>query len=209
MKRHQEQYCRYRQGKKARKPAVDCQLTTAVIDDDEEFRSDTVTVKRTQCAVNGHARTYEMVPRGVVHDAERWLIDNESMVSCVHDALSEFLVKGHMVLKARFVKRNPATGVVLQRDEFYMSSLSADVVYDFEQWYSRHTIAIINNFEAFCRRDSSLELECVESLIINFNLFPNLSGRGSFQLPQKLKNMNAVINVNCKDSCFKYALLSL
>ena len=79
------------------------------------------------------------------------MIDAESMVRHVYDASSEFLVKGHMVLKAWFVKCNPATGVVLHRDEFYLLTLPADMIYDFEEWYSRHTIAIINNLESFTR----------------------------------------------------------
>ena len=43
--------------------------------------------------------------------------------------------------------------------EFYMSSLSADVIHNFEQCYSCHTVAMINNLEAFCRRDSNLIVE--------------------------------------------------
>ena len=97
---------------------------------DQEFRSDTLTVTRTQCAINGHARTYKMVPHAVVYDAESWLIDAESMVRRVYDASSEFLVKGHMVLQAWFGKCNPTTGVVLHRDEFYLLTLPADMIYD-------------------------------------------------------------------------------
>ena len=94
-----------------------------------------------------------------------------------------------MVLRAQFAKRNAATGELLRREILYVSSLSANFVHNFHDWYSSHISAILNNLESLTNRDSDLELDGIEALVLKFTLLPNLSGRGFFQLPDKLKRM--------------------
>ena len=172
-------------------------------DDDSSF----ITFARV--SANGRVRDYEMIPDVDVVDPARWLRAEESLVESLFERMNEYVVKGRLVLKAWFVKRNPAANEVLRREMLYISSLSADYIHDFHQWYNSHSAAINKNLENLTRRDSDLELDGIEALDIKFNLLPNLAGRSFFQLPDNLKRMQAVINVNVKEACFKYALLSI
>ena len=166
-------------------------------------------ITRTRVSVNGRAREYEMVPRQELVDPERWIHAEESLVKRVFEQMDEFLVRGRLVLRAMFVKRNPATGEVLRREMMYLSSLPSDFIHDFHQWYFRHTAALIRNFNNLSKGESNLEYDGVEALEIKFNLLPNLSGRAFFQLPDVLKRKQAVVNVQTHEYCFKYALLSI
>ncbi len=212
LQQHRERYCRYREGKKAKQPAVARQRGIVRIDDDDIVSWDDAEenfVYRSGVSANGRVRDYEMIPTDVVCDARRWLFSEEALVREVFDRFGEFFVRGRLVLKAWFVKRNPATFEVLRRELFYLSSLPADSIHDFHTWYTRHVLGIIKNLEEFCKRDSDLEFEGVEALDIKFNLLNDLSGRAFFQLPDKLKRLKAVVNVDTSIDCFKYALLSI
>ncbi|MEL7522936.1 MAG: hypothetical protein AAGJ80_15210, partial [Cyanobacteria bacterium J06553_1] len=195
----------------ARRPANARQLVDVEIDDAdiELWSKDDSFISLSQASPNGRFRDYEMKASNEVYDVDRWLSTEEALVRCVFERMDEFLVRGRLVLKAFFVKRNPATLQVLRREMFYVSSLPADFIHDFHQWYSSHTIGIINHLESFEQRDSNLEFDGIEALDIKFSLLDKLSGRGFFKLPDALKQKQAVINVDCKDSCFKYALLSI
>ncbi len=144
-----------------------------------------------------------------VHDVQRWLLAEEALVRRVYDLMDEYLVRGRLVLRAWFVKRNPATNEVLRREMLYLSSLPAESIHDFHLWYTRHVSGINKNLEELCKRDSDLEFDEVEALDIKFNILQNLSGRAFFELPDNLKRMLAVINVRVNKECFKYALLSI
>ena len=204
-----EKYCRYRLGKKAKAPAV-ARRDVVEIDDDAMFWSDgdESLICRSRISINGRARDFELVPMAAVADPSRWLLHEEVLVRRVYDLMNEYCVRGRLVLKAWFVKRNPATNEVLRRVAIYLSSLPADFIHDFHHWYVKNVSAITKNFEFFTKQDSDLEFDSVEALEIKFNLLDNLSGREFFQLPDKLKRMQAVVNVNSKESCFVYALLS-
>ena len=211
LNRHRENYCRYRQGKKAKQPAVARQRGVVEIDDDEEFQSEGSRITRACISANGRARDYTMCPRlgRNVVDVERWLSAEVEVVRNLFEAMNENLIRGRLVLRAWFIKRNPATMEVLRREMLYLSSLSAEFIHDFQHWYERHMAGIINNLETLCKRDSDLEFDKVEALDIKFNILRNLSGRAYFQLPDKLKRMQAVVNVQAPKDCFKYALLSV
>ena len=206
-------YCRYREGLKAKRPVVARQRQTVEIDDDDvvtwdDAEENFVCLKKV--SVNGRVRDYEMFPTDEVCDVERWLFSEEALVKTVHDRMNEHLVRGRLVLKAWFVKHNPATMEVLRRDLVYLSSLHAEFIHDFQHWYGRHVAAVIKNLDSFCRHDSDLEFERVEALDIKFNLLNNnFSGRAFFQLPEDLKRKRAVVNVRAKENCFHYALLSM
>ncbi|MEL7522029.1 MAG: hypothetical protein AAGJ80_10515, partial [Cyanobacteria bacterium J06553_1] len=209
--RHQESYCRYRQGMRAKQPAVARQRVVVELEGDElELWSENDSfISLTDTSVNGRVRDYEMKSSEEVYNVDRWLTDEETLVRRKFDELDAFFVRGRLVLKAWFVKRNPATFEVLRREMFYVSSQPADFIHDFQQWYSRHTSGIINHLETFEKRDSNLEFDGVEALVIKLNLLDNQSGRAFFPLPNTLRQMRAVVNVDCKDSCFMYALLSI
>ena len=206
---HQDKYCRYREGKKAKQPAVARQRGVVEIEGDDAFRSDDCRVVRARVSVSGRVRDYEMIPSNPAVDVERWMTAEEALVKRVFDQMGEFLVRGRLVLRAWFIKRNPATSEVLRREVLHLSSLPADFIHDFHQWYISHVSGIINNLETLCKRDSDLEFDGIEALEIKFNLLDDLSGRSFFKLPDKLNRMQAVINVDVKENCFKYALLSI
>ena len=159
--------------------------------------------------MNGVARDYELVPYDAVMDVERWLIEEEEMMRRVYDEMSEYLVRGRMILRAWFVKRNPATFEVLRREVFYLSSVPASYIHEFHHWYRQHSVGIINHLETFTKHDSNLEFDGVDAIELKLSCFPNLSGRGFFKLPDTLNRMKAVINVDVPHSCFEYALLSI
>ena len=211
LERHQESYCRYRHGKKAKQPVFVRQRVVVKFDGDEsEIWSENESfISLSKVSRNGRIRDYEMKPDDVMYDVDRWLADEEALVRNVFDKMDEYLVKGRLVLKAWFVKRNPATFEMLRREMFYLSSLPADSIQDFQHWYKQHTAGIIKNLEMLEKKDSNLEFDGIEGLDIKFNLLENLSGRAFFKLPSALNMKRAVINVDCKDSCFKYALLSI
>ena len=211
LRQHREKYCRYRPQMKAKRQVKALAKVPAEIDDDDEYwgEGDESYVYRTKVSVNGRVRDYEMIPTGDVVDVKRWLLNEEALVKYLFDKMKDFLVRGRMVLKAWFVKRNNATFEVMRREIVYLSSLPANLVHDFHHWYNSHVIGIIKNLENFCKQDSDLDFDGVESLAINLNLLPNLSGRAFFQLPDKLKRIKAVVNVDSDKNCFKYALLSI
>ena len=207
--RHQELYCRYRNGKKAKCPVARQRDVVEIDDGDAQFGSDDNVASRTQISLNGRVRDYELHPTRPEFDVPRWLTEVEEIVKRVFRQFDDYLVRGRMVLRAKFVKRDPSTLEVLSSEIMYLSSLPADFIHDFQQWYERHTLAIIKNLDNFQQKESSLEFECIELLDLKFNLLNNLSGRAYFQLPDKLKRMQAVINVETNKNCFQYALLSI
>jgi len=91
--RHREKYCRYRDGKKAKSPAVARQRGEVEIDDEYEFWGDTCCVYRTQLSVKGRAHDFVMLPTIDVYDVGRWLYAEEAVVRNVFDRMDEFLVK--------------------------------------------------------------------------------------------------------------------
>ena len=206
---HREKYCRYRSGKKAKRPVAARRRADVEIDDDDEFQSEGSHISRFKVDRTGRVRDYEMMSNDVVADVERWLFAEEALVRQVFDRMGEYVVKGRLVLRVWFVKRNPATSEVLRREMFYLSSLPADQIHDFQHWYMHHVSGITKNLESFSQRDSALEFDGVEALEIKFTLLNNLSGRGVFKLPDELKRKQAVVNVLSEKDCFKYALLSI
>ena len=213
LQQHRANYCRYREGKYAKQPRTNVVRTVRrdVEVNDTEFRSESSCLRRVKVALNGYVRDYEMVPVSdvVVVDPERWMRGDDALVEELHDVMTDYVVKARMVLKVWFVKQDPTTGVVLKRELFYLSSLPSSQIVEFHEWYHAHVSAIMKNFNTFTKHESNLEFDGVEALIIKFSLNKNLTGRAFFDLPQKLKAMKAVINVDAKEGCFKYALLSV
>ena len=159
--------------------------------------------------MNGLVRDYLLLSNESVHDAAIWMQSEEALIRQLFDAMENFVVKGRLVLRAWFIKVNQATGEVLRRELFYLSSQPASHIYDFEQWFHHHVSGIVKNLHAFNNRDSDLEFDGVEALDIKFSLTKNLTGHSYFKLPDDLKNKTAVVNVNAEEACFKYALLSM
>ena len=204
---HQQNYCRYRKGMKARRAPPPVRASVRV--DDEQFESDCSKLSRVKVAVDGFARDYELMPKNAVTDPERWMNGEESLVSRLYDEMKNYVVKGRLVLKAWFEKINPATGHVLSREMIYLSSSSADYINDFHEWYHYHVRGIMLQLDTFTKRDSGLQFESIESLMVYFSLTENQAGGAHFPLPDDLKRKKAVVNVDVSNCCFNYALLSI
>ena len=119
LQQHREKYCRYREGKKAKRSVVFHQRDVEIDDGDIEFWSDDSHIAPTHVSINGRTRDYMMLPSDGVVDAERWLSAEEALVRCIYDEMNEFLVRSRLVLKAWFAKRNHATFEALIREEIY------------------------------------------------------------------------------------------
>ena len=156
LEQHQEQYCRYRKGKKAKQPVVVRQRGAVEVDDGRLLYSDESVLERASVSMNGRARDFRVTPDDEVLDAQRWLIAEEALVRQVYDLMNEYLVRGRMVLCCWFLKRDPSTQKVLSRDRVFLSSLSAENIHDFHSWYTSHILAIIKNLESFTKQDSAL-----------------------------------------------------
>ena len=214
---HMERYCRYRAGKRAKpkmsRTAVVRQASAMNAADlnDAEFDSSSSRLWRRAVSVNGFLRDYllESNSNEPVLDAMLWLTNEELLVQRLYDVMDDYVVKGRMVLRVWFVKRNPTTGEVLRRQLFYISSSKSSQIYNFHDWYHYHIQSMGRNLHSFNNLDSNLEFDGVEALDIQFSLTKNLSGQSYFKLPEKLRRMQAVINVDAPTACFKYALLSI
>ena len=161
-------------------------------------------------SANNLVRDYCMKPNsGDVTDFEQWFQENLEMFQALFDSLDNFRLKALIYLKLRYVKIDYQTGQVVERLEFHIPSSSATDVIDCQSWLDFHVQGLKMNVDKFNERDSGLTLEGVESALIKITLLENYCGRGSFTLPQKLKNKMAVINVDCDSQCFKYAVLSI
>jgi len=208
---HEEKYCRYREGKKA-KPLRN-KMTDVVNVGDEQavLRSgddDAAScIRLLSASVNGRARDYVLTPHDVA-DVHILLPREEPLVERLIDRFDDFLVRGRMVMSVWFVKRNAATGEVMQRELFGMSSSSATFIHDFHEWYIQHIRAIIKHLDDFVRNGSNWEIDGIEDLRIKLNLFDKLSGQAPFKIPEKLARMKAIVNVDSQE-CFKYACLSI
>ena len=164
----------------------------------------------TLTSIRGRARDYEIVPSDVVVDVEPWLHQQLTPVRrAISPLFQDFIIKGRCVLVALFKRVDAKTGDTIKEDNIYLSSLPADIIEDLDSWFERHVQAIITNFNNYQGLGSDLIFVSVNKLIFKLSLSKNQRGKGSFKMPAKLANMKAVINVDCKEACFKYAILSI
>ena len=209
LRQHREKYCRYREGRRAPRPAARVRLNAVSVTDDIEFDSERSCLRRKHVGLNGRVRDYDLIPNERVVDVERWLSAEESLVRRLYDALDDYVIKGRMVMRAWFVKINPHNGEVVRRVLFYLPSLSASLIHDFQHWYEMHSRGLLKHVDSFHNMDSDLVLDCIEAIEFKFSLLDNLNAESFFKLPDSLERKQAVVNVNSPTACFKYALLSM
>ena len=71
-------------------------------------------------------------------------------------------MKCRIVLKVYYSKIDKKTGLIVRRDCFWISSLSADYVDNFCEWFSRHLIKLKTEFENFSKSQSGLVFDGLE-----------------------------------------------
>ena len=159
-------------------------------------------------SVSGYFRSYELnVPK--TKDYDQILID-----SCLHatSLLKELLkngaLKSQLIIALKFFKEN-ASGRQTSDKTFRSICEPLLIGDDVDKLMNRAKIYIRARIEEYERHGSGWifqELQCVHLEVAKYC---PLSASGSIDIPQKLKNMKSLLNINSNDGrCFLYCLLS-
>lgn len=178
----------------------------------ENYSDSTSHIQR--CALtgmNGLLRDYRLWSENEVTDVVRWLRDQSQLVQqCLQPLLGHFVLRGMMYACITVVQVSPTTGEIVKRIERYIPSLRSDQICDVHEWFMNHITRIDATLQKFLNMNGSdWQLERLDFALLKVSLSENLFGRGTFVLPEKLRKMRAVINVDCKNDCFLYAVLSV
>lgn len=178
----------------------------------EEYVYDTAHLQR--CAVTGMSgllRDYKLWCDDEVCDVIRWMRAQFPLVEqCLRPLLRSFVVRAMMYVCVKFVQVNAATGEVLRRVRRYIPSLRTEQIVDLNDWYANHVERLGNTLNKLTNVDGSeWQLENLDYVLLKVSLSENMIGHGTFVLPEKLRNMHAVVNVKCESNCFLYAVLSM
>ena len=175
----------------------------------EEYSDGTVTLRLNKYSLERFVRDYKLSSTEPISDVGTFLWSNIGVISQMHASLNNFLVKALLYTRVQYIKINHPTGQVIETVEIIFPSKAADDMTDLEEWLQRHINCINQSIDMFNQRDSGLEFDKVLDFDFKVMLAENRKGMGHFTLPQNLKNKNAVINVESKTHCFKYAVLSM
>lgn len=167
-----------------------------------------------RCAItsmNGLARDYRLWSDEQVIDIPVWMRAQFGIVQrCLSRLMQVFVVRAMMYVCVNFVQLDPATGEVVRRSERFIPSRRSEHVVDLFDWYENHIDRIACTLNKCLNTEGSdWQLEGLKFVLLKVSLSENLKGCGSFKLPTKLNKMHAVVNVNCEESCFLYAVLSI
>ena len=109
VRRHRNERCKYRERenvrvsspRKRRAPVRDVVLSNEPVDlPVEEFFSVESTMERVAASLDGMVRDYDLVPDDAVGDVCGWLQKEKLMVEDLYNSLSDFALKGRMILCA-------------------------------------------------------------------------------------------------------------
>ena len=161
-------------------------------------------------AFSGLLRDYDLSSDEEVSDIPLWLRSQFPLLeSAFSPLLRQFVVRGMFYVRVEFVRVNPETGLVVERMNTYIPSNTSRQIVDLREWLEDNIERFQRTLEKFTTGGSAWVVEGVDHVLFKLNLGLNYSGRGIFKLPQKLMKKQAVVNVQCERSCFKYALLSI
>ena len=165
----------------------------------------------TVSAMNGLVRNYRMLSENVVVDIPAWMREHERVIErCLSPLMRTFVVRAMMYVVASFVRVDAASGDVVARTERHIPSRRTETVVDVHEWYEAHVSQIACTMNKFMNVEGSeWQLEGLSFVLLKVTLSEDGAGRGVFQLPEKLRGMRAVVNVDCDRACFKYAVLSM
>ena len=162
-------------------------------------------------AMSGLVRDFKLWSDEEVIDVPRWMRLQFPLVEmCMSPLLRSFVVRAMMYACVTFVQVNSANGEIVQRNVRYIPSHRTEQIVDLNAWYDSHVERIDSTLNKFLNVDGSdWQIECLNFVLLKVSLSENVSGQGAFQLPEKLKKMRAVVNVNCERDCFLYAVVSM
>ena len=155
-------------------------------------------------------RDYQMRSDEVVTDIPLWLRLQLPLLSdAFSPLLRQFVVRGMFYVRVVFVRIDSKTGRVVERMMAYLPSQDSQQIVDLMEWMEEHIQHFQSTLEKFTTNGSAWVIEDVDHVHFKLNLSLNYCGRGSFKLPQDLIKRHAVVNVDCSEACFKYAILSI
>ena len=162
-------------------------------------------------ALSGMVRDYRLWCDERVTNIRPWMnAQCELIRTCFLPLMNVFMMRSMFYLRVKLMRVDPVTGVVVESRVICCPSLATEVIVHFEEWFARNVKRAVDNLEKFTSVEGSDWLiECVEDVLFKVSLMDSKSGRGVFELPEKLRKMRAVVNVDCEHSCFKYAVLSV
>ena len=162
-------------------------------------------------SMNGLARDYRLWSDAQVTNISEWMRAQYGVVQqCLSRLMQVFVVRAMMYVCVNFVQTDPTTGEVIRRSERYIPSRRSEHIVDLFDWYENHIERIACTLNKCLNTEGSdWQLEGLKFVLLKVSLSENLSGSGSFKTPAKLAKMRAVVNVNCEEKCFLYAVLSI
>ena len=120
-------------------------------------------------------------------------------------------IKVKLILTVRFTKENPATGNIDINVYSFASKMEiVTEATDLSVLYDNMTDKIFELIQNFNNRGSGWQFDRVEHLDININPYNPLSASSYIELPGKLYEKKAIINVKNENDneCFKWAVTS-
>ena len=162
-------------------------------------------------AMNGLVRDYKLWCDEIVVNIPAWLMAQYDLIGqCLSPLLRAFVVRAMMYVGVYFVRVDVQTGEIAERMMRYIPSRPTEHVVELSAWLADHVNQIASTLAQWeASEGSDWQVECLNHVMLKVTLSENVAGRGTFQLPAKLKKMHAVVNVNCERACFKYAVLSV
>ena len=178
------------------------------VDDVNSPEEDNLTPKEYKTAIKGYFKTFRV--NGV--DG----MDEKTFMSSVKPRVIDLIkskgsIKVKLILTVRFTKENPATGNI--DINIYSFASKVEIVTeatDLSELYDQMTDKIFELIQNFNNKGSGWQFERVEHLDININPFNPLSASSYIELPEKLADKKAIINVKNENDneCFKWAVTS-
>ena len=120
-------------------------------------------------------------------------------------------IKVKLILTIRFTKENPATGNIdINIGYFTTDPVIITESTDLSDLYNTMTSRIFELIQNFQNRGSGWQFDRIEHLDININPYNPLSASSYIELPGKLADKKAIINVQNENDneCFKWAVTS-
>ena len=175
-----------------------------------EFSNDIGTVRLVESALNGMARVYDVTPSSSSSsgDLDNFLRDMQLPIeNVISDLTDRYQVKARLIAQIRYVRADGS-------DDFFIAhftSFASEYIFDFDSWFTSHLERLMTHLETFNKKGSNWLFDKVMNVEINMVLIPIDVGSGmNFNLPKKLLNSHAVINVqNTDNKCFLYAILTI
>ena len=178
------------------------------IEDVNSPEEDNLTPREYKTAIKGYFKTFRV--NGIDGMDEKTFMNN--VKPRVIDLIkSKGSIKVKLILTVRFTKENPATGNIdinvysfASKMEIVTESTDISVI------YNTMTSLIFELIQNFNNRGSGWQFDRVEHLDININPYNPLSASSYIELPGKLAEKKAIINVKNENDneCFKWAVTS-